>query len=197
MGDLVSAAPPDITIDRSGLWAQANAADDLEAWAPRAAEEVWRSTGQPYTRLDVERLAAKLQLLAEAAFGTGCFGALFFCPEPGRGPLAVVRLNGMSYPAGTTTEAILDEVLLPSENQLFPPEVEEAPRAGRHRIRVRQRAYTDDTRTVSDYVTYVFPFDEAAWLLSVAFADPRDADRWLAELDALADGVAVAGADAP
>ena len=193
----MTAAPPDITVDHSSLWAHATSADDLGTWAPQAAEQVWRGTRQPYTALDVERLAAKLGVLAEAAFGTGCFGAFFLCPEPAQGPTAVVRLNGMSYPAGTGTEEILDEILLPPDSQLLTPEVEHITDGGQHRIRVRQRAYTDDTRTLSDYVTYVLPFDEAAWLLSVAFPDSRLADRWLAELDALAAGIAVTGTAAP
>ena len=189
----MTAAPPDITVDYSSLWAHATSADDLETWAPQAAEQVWRGTRQPYTALDVARLAAKLGVLAEAAFASGCFGAFFLCSEPARGPTAVVRLTGMSYPAGTSTDEILDEILLPAANQLLTPEVQHVTAGGQQRIRVRQRAYTDDTRTLSDYVTYVLPFDDAAWLLSVAFPDSRDADRWLAELDALAAGVAVTG----
>ncbi|WP_100501243.1 hypothetical protein [Geodermatophilus chilensis] len=88
-------------------------------------------------------------------------------------------------------DAVVDEVLLPAELQLLQPEIEHLAGPGPRRIRIRQRAFREDTRTVSDHVTYAFPFDQAAWLLSVAFPDPRDTDQRLPELDALAAGVAV------
>jgi hypothetical protein len=187
----MSAAPPDITVDHSGLWAHATSADDLRRWAPEAARRLWSSSGQPYSELDVERLAVKLALLAEAAFRSECFGAFFLCPEPARGPRSVVRLNGLTYAAGTPVDEVVEEVLLPNELQLLPPQVEHLAGPGPRRIRVRQRAYDEDTRTVSDHVVFVLPFDEAAWLLSVSFPDPRDAERWLPELDALVAGVQV------
>jgi hypothetical protein len=192
----MTAAPPDIVVDHSGLWTHATSADDLEAWAPRAARRLWSASGQPYSGLDVDRLTDKLTVLAEAAFRSECFGAFFLCPEPTRGPCSVVRLNGMTYAAGTPVEAVVEEVLLPDELQVLRPEVEHLAGPGPRRIRIRQRAYREDTRTVSDHVVYVLPFDEAAWLLSVSFPDPRDADRWLPELDALVDGVQVTGGSA-
>ncbi|MGY1703943.1 hypothetical protein ACI79C_05155 [Geodermatophilus sp. SYSU D00697] len=187
----MTAAPPDITVDYSALWAHSTSADDLTVWAPQAARQLWTASGQPHSRLDVDRLAAKLEVLATAAFRTECFGAFFLCPEPARGPRSVVRLDGLRYPAGTPVDAVVDEVLLPVELQLLEPHVEHLAGPGAHRIRVRQRAFREDTRTVSDHVTYVFPFTEAAWLLSVAFPDPRDTEQWLPELDALASGVQV------
>jgi hypothetical protein len=187
----VTAAPPDIAVDYSALWTHATSADDLGTWAPRAAERLWSASGQPYSRLDVDRLSAKLEVLAAAAFRTECFGAFFLCPEPARGPLSVVRLNGMVYPAGTPVDAVVDEVLLPGGTQLLQPEVEHQTGPGPRRVRVRQRAYTEDTRALSDFVTYVLPFDDAAWLLSVSFPDPREAEQWLPELDALVAGIEI------
>ena len=43
----MSAAPPDITIDHSSVWAQANSADDLPTWAPRAAGWPGATAGSP------------------------------------------------------------------------------------------------------------------------------------------------------
>ena len=180
---------PDITVDYSHLWAHVAAGDDIDSWAPGAAQRLWAGSGDPYSRMDVDLLATRLALLAEGAFATQCLGAFFLCPELSRGPKAVVRLNGMRYPAGTADEEIVQEILLPDEMQLLPPEVTHLAGSGLRRIRMRQRAYTDETRTISDYISYVVPFDEGAWILSVAFPDSRDADRWLPELDALTEGV--------
>jgi hypothetical protein len=191
LGDGVTAAPPDIVVEHSASWAHATSADVLEQWAPQAAERLWSASGQPCSELDLERLALKLEVLAAAAFRTECFGAFFLCPEPARGPLAVVRLNGLTYPAGTPVDAVVEEILLPAELQLLEPQVEHLAGPGSHVVRVRQRAYAEHTRAVSDRVVHVLPFEEAAWLLSVSFPDPRDTERWLPELDALAAGVVV------
>lgn len=191
----MTTSPPDITVDHSVLWVHASSADDVDAWSVRAAQELYATAGGPAQDGDVERLAARLALLAEAAFATDCFGAFFLCPDPARGPLAVVRLNGATFATGTTLDELVEQFLLPSEQQLLAPQVEHDP--GRARVRLRQRAWTDETRAVSDYLTWLLPFEAddddggAVWLLSVSFPDPRDADRWLDELDALADGVRV------
>jgi hypothetical protein len=193
VGDLVSGTPPDIVVDFSALWAQVAAGDDVERWAPAAADGLWRWSGQPHSRSDVERLAAELAVLGEAAQRSGAYGAFFLCPELGRGPMAVVRLNGLTYPSGTSVHEVVDDFLFPEEMQLLPPDVLHVSGPGVPRVRVRQRAYTDDTRSISEYVSYVFPFDGAAWVLSVSFLDPRQADRWLEELDTLAAGVQLQG----
>ena len=191
---MTEATPPDITVEYSGLWAHVAAGDDVDTWAPQAAERLWAGSGGPYSRLDVDLLATRLALLADGSFATQCLGAFFLCPELGRGPKAVVRLLGMRFAVGTSDEEIVQQLLLPDEVQVLRPEVTSLSETGPRRIRIRQRAYTDDTRTISDHVTYVVPFEEAAWVFSVAFPDPRDADRWLPELDELTSGVQVRAA---
>jgi hypothetical protein len=193
LGPLVTLAPPDITVDHSPLWVHATSADDVDAWSVPAAEDLWAIADRPPADGDVERLASRLALLAEAAFATECFGAFLLCPDPARGPIAVVRLSGATFPAGTSLDDLVEEFLLPDEHHLVPPQVELATGRGLAQVRLRQRAWTDDTRTVADYLSWLLPFQGddggTAWLLSVSFPDPRDADRWLDELDALAAGV--------
>jgi hypothetical protein len=166
----VSAGPPDIVVDYSAAWTQVSIGDDIDSWAPAAAEQLWAAAGQPYSVVP-------------------CFGAFIFCPDLSRGPRAVVRLNALRYAAGFADEEIIEELLLPDAQQLLRPEVEHLAGAGLRRLRIRQRAYTDEDRTVADYIAYVVPFEEGAWALSVSFPDPRDAERWLPELDALSAGV--------
>lgn len=185
----MSAGPPDIVVDYSAAWTQVSIGDDIDSWAPAAAEQLWAATGQPYSDLDVTLLSTQLGLLARGAFVVPCFGAFIFCPDLSRGPRAVVRLNALRYAAGFADEEIVEELLLPDAQQLLRPEVEHLAGAGLRRLRIRQRAYTDEDRTVADYIAYVVPFEEGAWALSVSFPDPRDAERWLPELDALSAGV--------
>ena len=186
------AGPPDITVDYSGIWAHATPDDDPDPWARATAPRLWQATGDPFSQLDVERLSAKLALLAEAALSTDCLGAFLLCPEPARGPVAVVRLNGMVYPTGTPEEAVIDDLLLPPAQQVLTPQVEHLP-GGLRRVRLRQRAYDEETGTIGEYLTWVLPFDDAAWLLSVSFADHRVAEQWLPEIDALTEAVQVTG----
>lgn len=185
----MSDTPPDIVVDFSPLWASISLGDDVDAWAPAAADGLWHRSEQPYSRFDVERLAAKLVVLGEAVQRSGSHGGFFFCPELARGPRAVVRLNALTYPGGATVQEVVDDFLFPAELQLLTPQVEHVSGVGLTRVRIRQRAYTDDTRSLSDYLSYVFPFDEAAWVLSVSFLDPLHLDRCLPDLDALAAGV--------
>ena len=107
--------------------------------------------------------------------------------------MSVVRLDALTNPSGTGVEEVVDDVLLPGEQQLLPPQVDHLAGPGVRRVRIRQRAHTDDTRSLSDHVSYVFPFDDAAWVLSVSFLDPLEAERWLPELDTLAAGLQLAG----
>jgi hypothetical protein len=39
------------------------------------------------------------------------------------------------------------------------------------------------------YEAYLYPFDEGAWVLSTSLPDPREADRWLPDLDELSAGL--------
>jgi hypothetical protein len=185
----VTGTPPDIVVDHSASWAHVTATDEVDAWGPAAAEELWRRSRQPYSRTDVDRLAAKLRLLGAAVQRSGSYGAFFLCPELARGPMATVRLNGLTYPSGTDLQQVIDDFLFPVELQLLEPEVHHV--AGSHlpHVRIRQRAYTDETRSLSDHVAYVFPFDDAALVLSVSFLDPLQSAQWLPELDVLAGGV--------
>jgi hypothetical protein len=189
VGDGVTGSPPDVVVDYSTLWTHVTLTDDLGAWAPSAADGMWRRSRQPYSALDVQRLAGKLAVLAEAVQRSQSFAGFFFCPELARGPQAVVRLNGLTYRDGATVDEVVEDFLFPAELQLLTPQVEHVAGPGLRRVRIRQRAYTDDTRSLSDFLSYVFPFDEAAWVLSVSFLDPLQLDRWLPELDALAAGV--------
>jgi hypothetical protein len=59
--------------------------------------------------------------------------------------------------------------------------------------RCAHRHGADDTRSLSDFLSYVFPFDEPAWVLSVSFLDPLELDRWLPQLDDLAAGLQLSG----
>ena len=190
----MTGSPPDIVVDHSPLWAAVTVGDDIDPWSVGAADDLWRRSEQPYSRLDVQRLAAKLAVLGEAVQRSGSFGAFFLCPELARGPQSVVRLNGLSHPPDMDLQEVLDDFLFPAGQQLLQPQVEHIAGPGLPRVRVRQRAYTDDdTRSLSDFVAYFFPFDDAAWVLSVSFLDPLQAERWLPELDALAAGVQLRG----
>lgn len=140
----MSTSPPDVIVDHSSLWVHATSADDVDVdgWSVSAAQSLWAATGGPVSDGDVERLAGRLALLAEATLAAECFGAFFLCPEAARGPLAVLRLNGATYPAGTTLGELAERFLLPDEQQ-------------------------------------------------VSLPDPRDTDRWIDELYALAGDVQV------
>jgi hypothetical protein len=185
----MSEGPPDIVVDFSPAWAQVSWGDDIEAWAPAAADRLWAASGGPRSDLDVRRLAAELEVMARSAFVVPCFGAFVFCPELARGPRAVLRLTGLRYEPGTGEREIIEEVVLPDDQQLIAPEVEHLNGPVLRRIRIRQRAWTDKERVIADYIAYVFPFDEGAWLLSTSLPDPREAERWLADLDQLSAGV--------
>jgi hypothetical protein len=196
VGVAVTAAPPDIVVDHSALWAPVTAGDEIEPWSVATAQDLWRRSGQPHSRPDVDRLAAKLAVLGEAVQRSDSYGGFLLCPDLARGPLSVVRLNGLSHP-DLDVQAVLDDFLFPAEQQLLRPEIEHVSGPGLPRIRVRQRAYTDDdTRSLTDFVAYFFPFHDASWVLSVSFLDPLQAERWLPELDALAAGVQLRGAGA-
>lgn len=186
---MTDSAPPDITVDYSHAWVHITLGQDVDNWATEAAEQLWAAGEGPYSPLDVDLLASRLRALAEGLLATRSVGGFFLCPELARGPRAVVRLNALTYPTGTADEEILREVVLPDEEQVMPPEITELAGPGPRRIRIRQRAYAEDTRTVSDHVTYVLPFEGAAWILSTAFTDPQAADGSLTALDALIAGI--------
>ena len=190
----MSGGPPPVVVDHSAAWAQVSVGDDIAAWAPLAAGRMWSLSGRPYSALELRLLAAKLHIMASSAFVVPCFGAFVFCPEPVRGPRAVFRLSGLRYPAGTEDQQIVDDILLPAEQQLVPPEVRHVDAPGLRRFRVRQRAWTESSGAVSDYLGYVYPFEEGAWLLSTALPDPREAERWLPDLDELVAGLRLQGA---
>ena len=59
-----TAAPPDLTVEHSSLGTHVTATD--LAWASPAAEQPWRTSGNPCR----PRLAAELQILADAVFAT-------------------------------------------------------------------------------------------------------------------------------
>ena len=185
MGPGMTDGPPDIVVDLSPAWTQVSWGDDIEAWAPWAAERLWTASGRPFSDLDVRMLATELEGTARGAFAVPCFGAFVFCPELTRGPRAVLRLTGLRFPDGMGEQEIIDQVLLPAELRLVPPEVEYPTGPGLRRIRIRQRAWTEKERTIADHIAYVFPFDEGAWLLSTSLPDPLEAERWLADLDEL------------
>ena len=189
MGDPMTDGPPDIVVDHSPAWVQVSWGEDVDAWAPRAAAQLWAGSGQPHSELDVEVLAAKLRLMGHSAFQVPCFGAFVFCPELSRGPRAVVRLTGVRYPADEAAGRLVDDVLLPAGQQLLEPQVEQLTGPGLPRTRVRQRAWTEEDRDIADYIAYLYPFDEGAWVLSTSLPDPREADRWLADLDELSAGL--------
>jgi hypothetical protein len=185
----VSAGPPDIVVDHSPAWADVGVEDDVETWAPAAAGQLWAASGQPHSALDVRLLAARLELMARSAFVVPCFGAFVFCPELARGPRAVLHLTGLRHPPGSWEEQIIDDILLPTDQQLLTPEVEHLNGPGLRRIRIRQRAWAEEDRTITDHIAYLFLFEEGAWVLSTSLPDPREAERWLADLDESSAGV--------
>ena len=186
----MTGGPPDIDVDFSADWVSVTSDDDLAAWGPEAARELWaRSGGEPGSDFDVQLLAAELELAAKCAFVLPCFGAFVFCPEPSRGPRAVLRVSGLAYPAGTDEQEVLDAILIPAEQQLLPPQIGQLAGPGLRCLRVRQRAWSTESGAVTDHIAYLLPFDGGAWMLSTAIPDPREAERWLADLDELAAGV--------
>ncbi|WP_097181991.1 hypothetical protein [Blastococcus haudaquaticus] len=189
VGDQVGDGPPDIVVDYPAGWAQVSADDDIAGWAPAAADQLWASSGQPYSALDVQVLGAQLEIMARSAFVVPCFGAFVFCPELARGPRAVFRLSGLRFPRGTPDDRIVDDILLPGGQQLVEPQVEHLSGPGLRRFRVRQRAWTEESRALSDFIAYVFPFESGGWVLSTSLPDPREAERWLPHFDELAAGV--------
>jgi hypothetical protein len=193
VGQLVTDGPPDIVVDHSAAWTPVSPDDDIPTWAHRSAQTMWASSEQPYSEFDTQLLGAKLEVMGRSAFVVPCFGAFVFCPELARGPRAVLRLSGVRYPLGTDEDAVVQDLLLPAEQQLLPPEVEHLSGPGLRRVRVRQRAWTDESRAVADYIAYIVPFQEGAWVLSTSLPDPREAERWLPDLDQLAAGVRVGG----
>ena len=186
MGPLVTGGPPDIDVDFSAAWVSVTFDDDLAAWAPDAARRLWALSGSAF---DVRLLATDLELAARSAFVVPCFGAFVFCPEPARGPRAVLRVSGLAYPAGTDEQEILDAILIPAEQQLLPPQIEDIEGPGLRRVRIRQRAWSTNTGAVVDHIAYLFPVADGAWLLSTAMPDHREAERCLPDLDELAAGV--------
>jgi hypothetical protein len=187
----VIAGPPGIVVGFSTAWAHVSVDDDVAAWAFTAAREMWALPGaEPARPLDVEVLAAEFEVLARAAFVRPCSGAFVLCPDPSHGPRAVLRLTWLPYPLETGDATIVEELLLPAERQLLPPQVEFAGDPGLRRIRIRQRAWSAGTGVVSDHIGYVFPCEGGAWTLSTSLPDPLEAERWLADLDQLAAGAA-------
>ena len=186
-------APPDITVDSSPLWVAARSDADPERWAAGAARTAWERTSGPFRRRDVTLLATRLAVSAEIAFATGCSGVFFLLPEPACGPVAGVRLNGIRWARGTSLGEVVEDLLLPADRHLLPPRIEHLSGPGARRILLRQRAATEHTRAAADHLTWLVPYDEAGWLLSLSFPDPRQADRWLPDLDALAAAVRVSG----
>ncbi|WP_104524984.1 hypothetical protein [Blastococcus atacamensis] len=193
MGAELTVGPPDIVVDFSAAWVQVGPDDDLAGWASAAAQRIWALGGGPPSRLDAEILAAEFTVLAKVAFAVPSFGALVFCPEPSRGPRACVRLMGLRYSPGIEESSIVEEFLLPAEQQLLPPEVEQSTDAGLRRIRIRQRAWSADTGRVADHIAYLFPCDEGAWALTTSLPDPHEAELMLADLDQLAASVQLQG----
>ncbi|MCA0146561.1 hypothetical protein [Blastococcus sp. LR1] len=189
MGPDVTGGPPDIVVDFSAAWAQVGPDDDLADWAAAAARRSWTLAGVEPSAVDADLLAAEFTVLAKAAFAVPSFGAFVFCPEPSQGARAAVRLIGLRYPAGTEDGVIVEEFLLPAEQQLLPPQVEQSTDSGLRRIQIRQRAWSADTGNVSDHIAYVFPCEEGAWALTTSLPDPREAELLLADLDELAAGL--------
>ena len=181
--------PPDIAVTHSALWVQATSADDPDAWGAATAAARWQTAGGQHTPAQVRLLAAQLSALAEVAFATGCFGAFVLVPDPARGPVGVARLNAVQCEPGGDPDQLARDLLLPDELQLLPPEVTvlEAPCGPARRI--RQRAFSEHTRAVSDYLTFAYAFADAAWVLTMSFPQPSDTEDWLPELDLLAQGV--------
>lgn len=185
----MSVTLPDIVVHHSSAWAQLSPDDDVAAWAPDAADRLWSASGQPYGALDVDMLRAQLEVLGRSAFVVPCAGAFVFCPEPSRGPRAALRLTQLSCPPGAAVEETVDDLLLPAELQLLQPQVEHSQGSGQRHLRVRQRACSAADRAVFDYMAYVFPCPEGAWVLSTALTDPREAERLLSDFDVFAAGV--------
>ena len=185
----MSLGPHDVVVDHSAAWVHVSFDDDIAAWAPSAARRLWSASGQPFSAWDVHVLGAQLAAVGRSAFAVPCPMALVFCPELSGGPRAVFRLSDAPYPPGAADEQILDDILLPVERQLLPPQVRHSDGPGSRHLRVRQRAWSEGTRAVYDHITYVFPFEEGAWALSTCLADPGEAERWLPDFDELAAGV--------
>ncbi|RBY87091.1 hypothetical protein DQ244_17280 [Blastococcus sp. TBT05-19] len=189
MGADLTGGPPDVVVGFSAAWSHMGPDDDLADWASAAARRSWELAGVEPSPLDAEILAAEYTVLGKAAFAVPSFGAFVFCPDPSEGVRACVRLIGLRYPPETEDESIVEEFLLPAEQQLLPPQVEQSTGTGLRRIRIRQRAWSADTGNVSDHIAYVFPCDEGAWALTTALPDPREAELLLADLDHLAAGL--------
>ncbi|WP_147251767.1 hypothetical protein [Blastococcus sp. TF02-8] len=181
--------PPDIVVDFSPAWVQLSWGEDVDAWAPAAAAALWQATGQPHGVQDVAVLAATLEVMARSAFLVPCFGAFVFCPEPARGPRAVLRLTGIRCSGGTDGARLVEEILLPDGQQLLTPQVEHMSGPGLPRTRIRQRARAEEDRTISDHIAYLFPFGQGAWVLSTTLPDTAEVERWLPDLDELSAGV--------
>jgi hypothetical protein len=189
VGDGVSLAAPDVVVHHSAVWVHVSVGDDIAAWAPLAADRLWSASEQPFSALDVQILGAQLEVVGRSAFVVPCSGAYVFCPELSRGPRAALRLTCVPYQPGVAVEETVDDILMPAERQVLQPQVEHHQRPGQQRLRVRQRACSAADRAVYDYIAYVFPFHEGAWVLSTCLADPREAERWLPDFDELAAGV--------
>ncbi len=183
------AGPPDVCVHHSAAWVHVSVDDDVAAWAPLAAHRLWSASEQPFSALDVQILEAQLEVVGRSAFVVPCSGAYVFCPESSRGPRAALRLTCVPRPPGVAVEETVGDILMPAELQVLQPQVEHHQRAGQRHLRVRQRACSAVDRAVYDYIAYVFPFHEGAWILSACLADHREAERWLPDFDVFAAGV--------
>ena len=186
--------PPDISADPAPFWAWADSAQDLNAWAPVAADQVWQASSLPFSASDVQRTAQQLHEAASVVFSTGARAAFLLCPEPPSGIVAGVRLNAIALDDGASAQDLREELLFPAELQLLAPEQWELETPAGPALRLRQRAFLEDTRAVSDYLSYTWVFPGAAWLLSTSFPDHRVADVWAPAVDELAASVSLASA---
>ena len=181
--------PPDLDLHYAPCWAHANSGVDLTRWAPRAAAAVWKATGQPHSRLDVERMTVMLEHLAGFAFGTGALGVFLLCPEPAGGPTAVLTLRAVSLDDGAGRDDLVADLMHPAGNQLVPPDSSELTTPAGPVLRLRQRALDDETRAISDWLSYLWTFPTSAWVLSSSFPDLSVLDAWAETIDELARGV--------
>lgn len=180
--------PPDLDLHYAPCWAHCNSGSDLTTWAPLAAKSVWEATEQPHSRLDVERMTVMLEHLAGFAFRTGAVGVFLLCPEPAGGPTAVLTLRAVSLDDGSGRDDLVADLMHPAGNQLLPPDSRELPTPAGTVLRLHQRAVDDETRAISDWLSYVWEFPTSAWVLSTSFPDLRVLETWASTMDDLVGG---------
>lgn len=184
---MTSPATVGFAVDAPVGWLDLPLDRDPQAWAAEiaaglrpdgAAEDAWLSR---------EVLTSQLLLLAEQVQRTRPAAAFAHLPQEA-GPDLVVEVLLLDLHDGTDLEDVVEEVVMPAEQQVDAAQREDLASPAGTAVRVRQRWQAGPERVVLDTTSYLWPVPDqrAALLMTSTTGDLVAAERGQQDLDDLA-----------